>query len=89
MRWEDPPEPARGAITPAVAWETEATELRSRPGEWGRLKTYPAEKSNAAYSMVRRVNTGELWAFRPAGLFKATARTAGSECVVYARYLGE
>lgn len=88
MQWEDPPEPDR-VRTPPTAWTTEAETLRTRPGRWARLTTYPAGKANAASSLVRRINAGELRAFAPEGLYEACSRTGNDGCAVFARYLGE
>lgn len=87
MQWENPPEPERGPAVPWVAWVEEAEALRTRPGKWAALKTYPAESADAAHSMAHKITAGRLKAFSPRGTFEGTARTHDGESIVYARYL--
>ncbi|MEU0166856.1 hypothetical protein ABZ214_15520 [Streptomyces iakyrus] len=68
------------------AYDT-AQALRDRPGEWAHIETLA--NLNRATNLGYRIRTGMHAAFRPAGAFDATARSAGDGTAdLYARYIG-
>lgn len=86
--WEDPPEKQRGnggKGRAGVNWLAVVEELRSRPGEWGRVATCPRAGTKAA--ALARLIRGGLAPFT-VGEFEATSRQVGDEGRVYARYVG-
>lgn len=78
VKWDDPPEElaqhrsggARGPL--ATAWLSEVAELKSRPGQWGRIAYFPGG-GRPAYNLVDNIRRGRVAAFRPQGTFEARA----------------
>jgi hypothetical protein len=83
LRWEDPPEDARGANV-TDRWQAIAEELRAHPERWA---VVVESTSGACGAWVNRIRTGKS-AFKPAGAFEAVSRADGKEVRVYARYVG-
>lgn len=97
--WREPPaKDARkrwAGIGPVMA--EIAAELRSRPGEWKCVKTFPEYETPNARQMGTNINTGRYAAFRPRYHYEARTRTEvvkdpnGIDTVVvnvYACYVG-
>ena len=61
----------------------QAQELRSRPGEEGKIRTYPREKMKSAHSYANHIRSGRIPAFKGCD---AWATTVGDEVQVWARY---
>jgi hypothetical protein len=103
MRWEEPPDSGGFEKNKRSVYVTEAEELRSRPGEWGLVDTFPlaglspAEvKSRDAHArtVTNSINHGKYVAFRPEGSFNSVSRKGTDEhgnpvIKVYGRYLKE
>ncbi|WP_116211558.1 hypothetical protein [Streptomyces olivoreticuli] len=64
-----------------------ADMLRQRTGEWACIADN--ENPNRASNLAHRIRSGQVAAFRPAGVFEARSRTVedGTACV-YARHIG-
>lgn len=93
MKWEDPPE-SGGFEKKKNVYMEEAAELRSHPGEWGVVDTFPRSRDAHARSVSNNITKGKYVAFRPAGAFDAVSRKGtdddGTPVVkVYGRYLKE
>lgn len=63
-------------------WVDIAAQLRARPGEWAKIRTFPSKGSAGA--SATHIKKGTYEAMRPAGAFDATSRG----CDVWARYIG-
>jgi hypothetical protein len=93
--------PAVGASRPA-RWLAEADECRAHPGQWALLTTLtvPRDATTAerkrvgshARMIAHHVRTGRYVAFRPAGEFESSSRTATNaftgeiRAMVYVRF---
>jgi hypothetical protein len=84
IRWEDPPEDARGANV-TDRWQAIAEELRAHPGQWAVVLESTAGPCGG---WVNRIRVGKS-AFKPAGAFEAVGRSEGKKARVYARYVGD
>jgi hypothetical protein len=82
IEWADPP-----ALVNRTDWAAIATALRSRPGQWAKVKTGTSSQVAAA------IKSGQYRAFQPAGSFEArTSKTAtgtDGQSDIYARFVGE
>lgn len=92
MKWEDPPESA--GVKKTNVYAEEAEELRSHPGEWGIVDTFPRSRDAHARSVSNNITRGKYVTFRPAGAFEAVSRKGtgddGTQVIkVYGRYLKE
>ena len=79
---DPPPHGNDGTIRGKVDWYSIADQLRSRPGEWAKIRT--ATTKGTAGGTVRRIRIGKFKAFTPAGSFEATGRGVD----IWARYVG-
>lgn len=92
IRWEDLPPIRRPASSrgwvPSDAWEYVADELRERPGDWAVVLEVP-RSSAAMLGYITMIRKGRLVAFRPAGEFDCSVRTAeDGTSRLYVRYVG-
>lgn len=93
MKWENPPE-SGGFEKKKNVYMEEAEELRSRPGEWGIVDTFPMSRNAHARTATNNIIKGKYVAFRPAGSFDAVSRQVpgddGTPVVkVYGKYIKE
>jgi hypothetical protein len=81
-------------------WHAEAAECRSHPGQWGLLTTFTVlnmtdrrRVGSHARMVAHHIRTGRYVAFRPAGSYESSSRSATSELTgehsisVYVRYV--
>ena len=90
--WEEPP-PAVQDRRGQHAIPSYVTELRSRPGQWARVKFFGGdavtEPRTLATSHAWKIRKGRAAWARPAGSFEAVHRPVGGGWGVWARYVGE
>jgi hypothetical protein len=88
IEWGDLPSSARGSTRRGPVWDQVAEELKSRPGEWAKIRSQTTDPS-----ICNRINKGFTTAFQPAGSFEATTRAVKSDdgkrrVDIWARYVG-
>lgn len=93
MKWEDPPE-SGGFTKKQNVYVEEAEELRSHPGVWGIVDTFPRSRDAHARSVTNGIIKGKYVAFRPEGSFDAVSRKGTDEdgtpvVKVYGKYIKE
>jgi hypothetical protein len=88
VTFKNPPEPVRSGSKP-VAFESEAKQLRARPGKWALLR------EGVSQSFAANIQGGR-YPFLPPGEFECVFRTSSSPAKggrrlgdVYVRYVGE
>lgn len=59
-------------------------ELKSRPGEWGVIRTYPKDQMRRAHSYASHIRSGGFPAFRGCDAYAATN---GDVTEVWARWV--
>lgn len=84
LRWEEPPPKSRE--DGGIRWAAIAEELRANPWCWAVVAVGTRARE---ISIAMEIKNGKLAAFRPAGSFDATTRSADNKVTVYARYVGE
>lgn len=78
MVWADPPNTRR------TKWAAVATELKSHPGKWAKVKAHTKDGS-----LSTRIKRGQS-AFTPAGAFESrNVSLSDGYTDVYARYVGD
>jgi len=85
INWQEPPA-GRRTKARAGKWQQFADALRARPGHWALMS------EDIAVSVATQINKGTSAAFRPAGAFEATTRTADDSRrgrgAIWVRYVG-
>lgn len=85
--WRTPPrdrKPPNSPISRDLALKADI--LRSDPGRWGIVRSYPVERWGTARQMAVNIKQGKYLAFRPDGHFDARSAREGDKVHVYAMY---
>lgn len=85
ITFQEPPKVTRSGRAPNPKYLQIAQQLKERPGQWA-LIIEQGHQTTAA-----RIRSGRISAFRPKGMFEATARNTDDQgrCQVYARFIGQ
>ncbi|MEY9876586.1 hypothetical protein ABH931_006096 [Streptacidiphilus sp. MAP12-33] len=73
---------------PRHVYAAKLTEMKSYPGRWVRLGTYPITQATLSGKIGFRIRRGIFATCQPAGSFEATQRTVDGKIRLYARYMG-